>query len=105
MVLRGKLFQLRERASHIVAEAATQAVDAHFFYQSVAGVVAEAVGLAVFVNQLGQALGLIVQVMYLLAAGVFAASGQAACVALKVGGVAVAAGVADDLAEGVVDVA
>ena len=43
--------------------------------------------------------------MYLLAAGVFAASGQAACVALKVGGVAVAAGVADDLAQGVVAVA
>ena len=88
--------------AEVVAELAGQVVDALLFNQPVGRVVGELVGRIVFVDQRGQADGLVVFIADALALGVLAAARQTAGGAQQACGLAFAVGVRQDLAEGVV---
>jgi hypothetical protein len=67
-----------QMSAEVVAELASQVVDAFFFDQAIGGVVGELVRRVVFVDQRGQANGLVVFVTDALAFGVLAAAWQTA---------------------------
>ena len=86
----------------VVAEAPGQVVDAFFFDQPVRGIVGELVRRVVFVDQRGQANRRVVFVADALALGVLATAWQTASGAQQAGGLALAVGVRQHLAEGVI---
>ncbi|KPW07451.1 hypothetical protein ALO42_200012 [Pseudomonas syringae pv. atrofaciens] len=88
--------------AEVVAETASEVVDALFFDQTVCVVVGKAVGRIVFVGQGDEANGLVVFVSDGLAFGILSPFGQATAVAQQLGSLAFAIGVAQDLAQFVV---
>ena len=67
----------RQMAAEVVAESPGEVVDTFFFDQAIGGVVGELVSGIVFVDQCGEANGLVVVVANALAFGVLAARRQA----------------------------
>ncbi|MNM91147.1 hypothetical protein D3C81_1034370 [compost metagenome] len=86
----------------VVAETPRQVIHPHLFAQPIRGIVGKAVGRVVFVDQRGQADGLVVLVTYLLPFGILAAARQAPRCPLQAGDLALAVGVAEHLAIDVV---
>ncbi|CAM3493699.1 hypothetical protein PSFL111601_26940 [Pseudomonas floridensis] len=93
---------LGQVSAEVVLETAGEVVDALFFDQPVRGVVGKAIAGVVLVDQCGQAYGLVVFVSNRLAFGILTSGRQATGVAHQPRGLALAVGVGEDLAEGVV---
>ncbi len=88
--------------AEVVAETASEVVDALFFDQAIRVVVGKAVGRIVFVGQGDEANGLVVFVGDGLPFGILSPFGQATAVVQQLGGLAFAIGVGQDLAQFVV---
>ena len=91
------LIQSCEMTTDVVAETSGQVIYPHFFAQPVRSVVAKAVRGVVFVDQRGQANGLVVLVANPLALGILTAARQATGRAHQASGLALAVGVAEHL--------